>query len=53
VDEYWVIDPRAETVTVFSRTAAAFDEGESGSGGLLRSRLFPDLAATVAQILAR
>ena len=52
VDEYWVIDPRGASVTVFARTGRAFDEGRSSSSGPVTSALFPDLEVTVEQILA-
>jgi len=51
VDEYWVIDPRAATVTVYARAGADFDEGRTLAGGKLASRLFPDLDAAVEQLL--
>jgi Uma2 family endonuclease len=52
VDEYWVIDPRAASITVFSRGGDAFDEGTTLASGPLASRLLPDLDATVEQLLA-
>ncbi|MEW6271247.1 MAG: Uma2 family endonuclease [Thermodesulfobacteriota bacterium] len=53
VDEYWVIDPVAGSVTVFSRMGDAFDAGVACTTGRIASRLFPDLDATVEQILDR
>lgn len=52
VDEYWVIDPRAASITIFSRDGDAFDEGTTLASGPLGSRLLPDLDATVEQLLA-
>lgn len=52
VDEYWVIDPHARSVTVFSRSGAAFDDGTTLARGLLPSRLLPGLDTTVEELLA-
>jgi Uma2 family endonuclease len=52
VDEYWVIDPRAATITIFSRSGDAFDEGTTQTSGPLASRALPGLDATAEQLLA-
>jgi Uma2 family endonuclease len=52
VDEYWVIDPRARSITIFSRDGNAFDDGITLTSGPLASRLLPALDATVEQLLA-
>lgn len=52
VDEYWVIDPRALSVTVFSRRGDAFDDGTTLTCGPLPSRLLPGLGVTVEELLA-
>jgi len=51
VEEYWIIDPRARSLTVFSRAGVAFDDGTTATQGPLPSRLLPDLDATVEQLL--
>jgi len=51
VDEYWVIDPRGGSVTVFSRTGTAFEAGTTFTAGPIASRVLPGLDATVEQIL--
>jgi Uma2 family endonuclease len=53
VDEYWVIDPRGASITVFSRSGRWFDGGRTFTAGAIASPLFPDLAATVEEILAQ
>lgn len=52
VDEYWVIDPRAASLTVFSRSGDGFDRGRKLLSGRVVSPLLPDLEATVEQLLA-
>ncbi|MBM4245442.1 MAG: Uma2 family endonuclease [Deltaproteobacteria bacterium] len=51
VDEYWIIDPRGRSLTVFSRAGVAFDGGTTRTHGPVPSRLLPDLDATVEQLL--
>lgn len=51
VDEYWIIDPRARSLTVFSRGGDSFDGGTTRTHGPVPSRLLPDLDATVEQLL--
>ena len=51
VDEYWIIDPRARSMTIFSRSGDAFDDGTTLGSGRVMSRLLPDLDATVEQLL--
>lgn len=51
VDEYWVVDPRARSITIFVRKGDAFDEGTPGTSGPVPSRLLPGLEATVEQLL--
>ncbi|MEW6269021.1 MAG: Uma2 family endonuclease [Thermodesulfobacteriota bacterium] len=53
VDEYWVIDPRDATVTVFSRTADGFDAGTTLAAGPIPSRVLAGLEAAVEQIVER
>jgi len=51
VDEYWIIDPRGRSLTVFSRAGEAFDGGTTRTHGPVPSRLLPDLDATVEHLL--
>jgi Uma2 family endonuclease len=51
VEEYWIIDPRARSLTICSRAGVAFDDGTTVTQGPLPSRLLPDLDATVEQLL--
>lgn len=53
VDEYWVIDPRDETITVFVRSGDAFDAGTTLDRGAIPSRVLPGLQATVESLLGR
>jgi Uma2 family endonuclease len=43
VQEYWLVDPSAETVEIYVGANGAFDRMESGSAGRLRSRLLEGL----------
>ena len=51
VDEYWIVDPRARSLTIFSRSGGTFDDGTTLVSGAIPSRLLPDLDATVEQLL--
>jgi Uma2 family endonuclease len=51
VEEYWTIDPRARSLTIFSRRGDAFDDGTTLTSGPVPSRLLLGLAATVEQLL--
>lgn len=51
VEECWIIDPRARSLTVFSRADDTFDDGTTVTQGPLPSRLLPDLDAAVEQLL--
>lgn len=52
IDEYWVIDPEAQMVTVFSlRSGQYFEAGRFRGSDRITSPLFPNLAITAAEIL--
>ena len=51
VDEYWIVDPRARTVTVFSSSPSGYAAGRTFRRGAVRSRVLPRLAMTVAALL--
>lgn len=52
VAEYWIIDPRARSMTIFSRSGDAFDAGTTLTHGPLPSRLLPGLDTTVEDLLS-
>jgi Uma2 family endonuclease len=52
IDEYWVIDPEAQIVTVFSlRLGQYFEVGKFCGADRISSPIFPSLAMTAAEIL--
>jgi Uma2 family endonuclease len=52
IDEYWVIDPEAQMVTVFSlRLGQYFEVGQFRGEDRIASPIFPNLDITVAAIL--
>lgn len=44
VREYWLVDPSAETVEIYTGANGAFERMESGAAGRLQSRLLDGLA---------
>jgi Uma2 family endonuclease len=50
VDEYWIIDPAARSVTVFEHTPTGFDAGELHRRGWIRSRVLPKLRLRVSAL---
>ena len=51
VEEYWIIDPRTRSMTIFCRSNDTFDDGATRKTGPIPSRLLPGLDATVEQLL--
>jgi len=52
IQEYWIVDPEQETVTVLSLTGDVYSEGDLfGRGDIVKSPLLPELALPVAEIL--
>lgn len=51
VDEYWIVDPRARAVTVFSHSDSGYGAGRTFRRGIIRSRVLPRLRVTVAGVL--
>jgi Uma2 family endonuclease len=52
VQEYWIVDPEQETVTVLSLSGDVYSEGDHfGRGDVVSSSLLPELALPVAEIL--
>jgi Uma2 family endonuclease len=50
VDEYWIVDTRGQTVTVFHRSRAGYDSGRTFRRGVVRSRVLPRLRIQIADI---
>ncbi len=52
IQEYWVVDPEQETVTVLSLTGDVYSKGNLfGRGEVVTSPLLPELALPVAEVL--
>lgn len=52
IQEYWIVDPEQETVTVLSLSGNVYTEqGLFGRGDVVASLLLPELALPVAEIL--
>jgi Uma2 family endonuclease len=51
VEEYWIIDPRARSLAVFSRNGDSFDDGVTRETGPIPSRVLPGLDTMVEQLL--
>jgi Uma2 family endonuclease len=55
VEEYWVINPKTDTVTIYRRMADRFDpaiERSRASGGRLTTSLLPGLEIALSELLA-
>ena len=50
VDEYWIVDPRRRTVTVFHHTPTGYDAGRTFRRGAVRSRVLPRLRVQVSAL---
>jgi len=52
IQEYWIVDPEQETVTVLSLSGDVYAEGDLfGRGDVVSSSLLPELSLPVAEIL--
>ncbi len=52
IQEYWIVDPEQETVTVLSLTGDVYSKGNLfGRGDVVTSPLLPELTLPVAEIL--
>jgi Uma2 family endonuclease len=52
VQEYWIVDPEQETVTVLSLSGDVYSEGDLfGRGDVVTSSLLPELALPVVELL--
>ena len=50
VQEYWIVDPARETVTLFSLREGRYGIARPSAAGAIRSRLLRGLRVTVAQL---
>ena len=53
VDEYWIVNGRHRTVTVFSLGPHGYDAGRTVMAGALRSRALPRLRVPIARLFER
>ena len=52
VNEYWIVDPRRKSVTVFHLIQQAYDGGALFKSGAVRSRVLPKLRLTIEKLFA-
>ncbi len=52
IEEYWIVDPLAQRVTICLLVDDLYEATEFGGDDLIRSRCFPELNLTVADIFA-
>ena len=52
VDEYWIVDPRRNAVTVFRLDKQGYDTGRTFTRGTIRSHVLPKLRISVAKLFA-
>jgi Uma2 family endonuclease len=50
VDEYWIVDPDRQEVTVFHLVGERYDAGDVFPAGQIRSTVLPALALDVAEV---
>ncbi|WP_019499331.1 Uma2 family endonuclease [Pseudanabaena sp. PCC 6802] len=51
IDEYWIVDPGQQIVTVLTLVSGLYEAQEFRGGDRLSSPTFPELALTAAQII--
>ena len=52
VDEYWIVDPDRQTVTLFHLEDGRYADGERVRSGPIPSRVLPQLELTVEDLFA-
>ena len=52
IDEYWIVDPLQQMVTVLTLVSGLYEVQEFRGGDRLSSTMFPELMLTAAQILS-
>jgi Uma2 family endonuclease len=52
IDEYWIVDPLQQIVTVLTLVSGLYEVQEFRGGDRLSSTIFPELMLTAAQILS-
>ena len=52
VDEYWIVDPRRKSVTVFHLGDRDYDAGQQFTTSTIRSRVLPKLRIAVEKLFA-
>jgi Uma2 family endonuclease len=52
IDEYWIVDPLQQMVTVLTLVSGLYEVQEFRGGDRLSSAMFPELMLTAAQILS-
>ncbi len=52
VDEYWIVDPERQTVTVFRLAKRGYEAGRTFATGKVKSRVLPRLDIAVADVFA-
>lgn len=53
VDEYWMVDPRAKTVTLFHLGERGYGDGQAFRSGTVRSRALPRLRLPIEKLFAQ
>ncbi len=53
VREYWIVDPKARSVTVLALSGDTYMQIPSGEDGAIQSRVLPGLTLTLAAVFAR
>lgn len=52
VREYWLVDPKRKSVTVFDRGEAVFDAGRELMQGVVESKVLPELHLKIEELFA-
>lgn len=52
VQEYWIVDPKAKSVTVLALTGARYEQLAAGQDGVMQSRVLPHLHLSLESVFA-